>query len=813
MHKLRINISAVGEGGFDAPSCRQCLVDRLAEQPGVSNIDVEPGQESGVAVIDFDPRVVSQEQVQSAVACVSEFRVREDDPHVTRLLVPLTGLDGRMSERRLERSLNSLPGVEAAACFGAGRLHLVFDRRYCPLPEVVRAIDRLGYSADFGQAQRLEGGEQPVSDAPPKHGPLAELFHRIGAAWAWLLANAALSRVLLGGLFLVAGAITHWVDGPLALRLTLLAISAVLTSIETFPNAIQALRRLELDIDVLMFAAAGGASILGHYEEGVFLLFLFGLGAAGEDLALGRARAAIESLSAVAPDTARVVDDDGSEHVTPIDRVPIGAKVLVRPFDRLPVDGAVIEGESSVDQSPITGESVPVDKTEGDEVFAGTINGEGRLLVRCRKASGESTLARIIRMVEEAQGNRSPTQQFTEKVEKRYVPLVFFATVLLAVIPPLLAIEPRQVGGSLWGGWFYQAMAFLTAASPCALAIGTPAAILCGIARAARVGVLIKGGAFLECMGSAKVLAFDKTGTLTLGRPDVQAIIGLAEIDEDELLRIAASIEAQVHHPIAEAIVRAAEQRGLSLEPAMNSQQLPGRGVTAMIGSERYTVGKIATDLLPDSHALDESMASAQIRVGVQREGRLIGALFLADRPRPIAARMVKRMAELGIGRTTILTGDHADSAGHIARQVGITEVHADLLPEEKLKWIETFRRETGSVMMIGDGINDAPALAHADIGVAMGAAGADVAMESADVVLMGSDLSKLPEAMELSRFARKIIVQNLTFALAVILIVSPLAALGLANLAFAVLLHEGSTILVVLNALRILGFKPTGTL
>lgn len=812
MHKLRINISNSEEGIFNAASCQQCLLDRLAGKPGVERIEVEPDQQAGVAVIDFNPGVITEEEVHTAVRCVPELRVIENDPFITRLSVPLTGLIGRPAERKLERALNALPGVQAAACYGAGRLHMVFDRRLCPLPEVVRTIERQGLTADFAQAERLDR-HKPVKPVDAEHpGRWRTALDNSLGAGQWLMAHRDLSLVLLGGLFLLAGALVHWFEGPLALRLTLLGISAVLTSLQTFPEAIAALRRIELDIDVLMFAAAAGASILGHYEEGVFLLFLFGLGAAGEDLALGRARAAIESLSAVAPDTALVIDEDGSEHATPVDQVAVNAVVLVRPFDRVPVDGEVIEGVSSVDQSPITGESVPVDKTTGSDVFAGTINGEGRLLVRCIKPAGETTLARIIKLVEEAQTSRSPTQQFTEKVEKRYVPIVFASTVVLAVLPPLIGFEPRQGGGSVWGGWFYQAMAFLTAASPCALAIGTPAAILCGIARAARIGVLIKGGAFLECMGSSRVLAFDKTGTLTLGRPDVHQVISRSELDQDQLLLLAASVESQVHHPIAEAVVRAATDRQLALRAVGDAQQIPGKGVVGTVDGARYLVGKISAEAaIEHADPTDEVLAEDardKIRVGIQREGELVGVILLADRPRPAASATIARMGRLGIARSVILTGDHEGSAQAIAREVGIEDVYADLLPEQKLEWIEKLRAEHGAVMMIGDGINDAPALAHADVGVAMGAAGADVAMESADVVLMGSDLSKLPDAFGLSRFSRKIIAQNLIFALAVIIIVSPLAALGFANLAFAVLLHEGSTILVVLNALRILRFR-----
>lgn len=622
------------------------------------------------------------------------------------------------------------------------------------------------------------------------------------SVWPWALSQPELLLVLAGGLALAAGASVYWLGGPDWLRFALLGASALATSTRTGPGAIEALKRLDLDVDVLMFVAAGGAAVLGHPEEGAFLLFLFGLGAAGEHLALARARKNINALAEIAPETARLLDEAGNEQRVAVEQLAVGDRVRVRPYDRLPIDGVVIEGQSIVNQAPITGESVPVPKHADDEVFAGTLNGDGQLVVAVTRPAGESTLARIVQLVEQAQASQSPTQRFTERIERWYVPAVFAATMLLIVLPPLFGVVPRINPARMWGGWFYQAMAFLTAASPCALAIGTPAAVLCGIARSARIGVLIKGGAYLELLGEVDAVAFDKTGTLTTGRPEVTDVLPAEGVDAEALLCCAASVESRVTHPLAQAITNRARQRDCRFCQADEVRQAAGFGVVGMVNGREVSVGKADEQADP---RVTELRAAGKTVVRVERDGRTMGLIALADQPRPAAAAVLARLRAIGVGHTTMLTGDHASVARAIGDQLGLDSVTADLLPEQKLEAIDRLRREHGQVAMVGDGVNDAPALAEADVGIAMGAAGADVAMDSADVVLMGDDLRRLPEAIELSQHARRIIGQNLAIALGVIAIVSPLAALGFANLALAVVLHEGSTVVVVLNSLRLL--------
>ncbi len=571
-----------------------------------------------------------------------------------------------------------------------------------------------------------------------------------------------------------------------------------------------------VDVDLLMIVVALGAALIGHWPEGATLLFLFSLGNTLEHFALGRTRQAVRALMDLSPEDALTVRD-GREERVPVAALAVGETVIVKPGERLPVDGTVVAGESAVDQAPITGESVPVAKGPGDEVFAGSINGRGALRVRMTRRSEESTLAKIIRIVEEARAQKSATQRFTDAFEGRYAVGIMLFAALVAVVPPLAF-------GQGWGASFYRAMVLLVVASPCALVISTPASTLSALANAARRGVLFKGAAHLEQAGAVKVVAFDKTGTLTAGRPRLTDLIPLPGVSEDDLLGAAAAAERLSEHPLAAAVVDAAVARGLPLRDADSLEALTGRGVRASVAGRALLVGNEA--LFADfGLPLDPAAVAAAARlradgktvmfVGAPQEagGRTLGLIAVADVVRPVAREVVAALKRLGVVKTVMLTGDNERAARAIARQAGIDEVRAGLLPEQKLAAIEGLMAQYGAVAMVGDGVNDAPALATATVGVAMGAAGTDVALETADVVLMADDLTKLPYAIELSRRTRRIIRQNLTFALGVIAVLVGFALAGEVPLPVGVVGHEGSTIVVVANGLRLLagGARPLG--
>jgi Zn2+/Cd2+-exporting ATPase len=488
--------------------------------------------------------------------------------------------------------------------------------------------------------------------------------------------------------------------------------------------------------------------------------------------------------------------------------VAVGDVVVVRPAERIPVDGEVQRGQSAVNQAPVTGESAPVEKQEGSHVFAGTVNGDGALEIVTTRAVGDRTLDRVIQLVEEAQTQKAPTQQFIERFERIFVPAVLLADALLILVPAI-------AGWWSWGTSFYRGMALLVAASPCALALGTPSAVLAAIAQAARRGVLIKGGAYLENLGTLRAIAFDKTGTLTIGRPEVTDLQPSEGVTTQELLRVVAAVERRSQHPLAQAVVRRAATERLTLPEEVGAlQSVTARGVRSSVDGATVEIGNLrlweAAGITVPA-VVREATAVLQTRarsVMVVRHGeRWLGVIGLADQPRPGVGQVLDWLRQLGLRPLVMLTGDNREVGEAIGRDVGVDEVRAELLPEDKVTAIRTLLDQHGQVAMVGDGVNDAPALAHATVGIAMGGAGTAVALETADVALMGDDLSKLPFAIGLSRQARSVIRQNLTVSMGVIAALILATTTGVFGIGLAIVAHEGSTLVVIANALRLLTY------
>ena len=591
----------------------------------------------------------------------------------------------------------------------------------------------------------------------------------------------------------------------------------------TTREAIENLRARQLKIDSLMLVAAVGAAALGEWAEGALLLFLFSLGHALENYAMGRAKRAIEALAELRPETALV--RRGTELVeVAVETLQIGDIVVVKPDERIAADGFVVLGESSIDQSAITGESVPVDKRPVPDqaaaklkpdavaaehrVFAGTINRERAIEIEVSRRADQSTLARVVELVRSAEAQKSPTQVFTDRFQRIFVPAVF-ALVVLLLFAGVVVDEP-------FSATFYRAMAVLVAASPCALAISTPSAVLSGVARAARGGVLIKGGAPLELLGKLHALAFDKTGTLTEGKPRITDVIAADAAAAVELLRVAVAVERLSDHPLAAAVVRDGTLRLGSILPAVatNLESLTGKGLRATVEGSLVHLGKkslfaevggttIPADMAKSVQALENDGRTVFV---VRHGDRYLGAVGLMDTPRAAAKPVIARLRQLGMSRLVMLSGDNQRVADAVARSVGIDRAFGDLMPEDKVRAVQKLRA-LGEVAMVGDGVNDAPALAAASVGIAMGAAGSDVALETADVALMADNLDHLPFVVALSRQTRRIIRQNLWASLGMVAILVPATILGM-RMGVAVLFHEGSTLLVVANALRLLAFR-----
>ncbi|WP_110996376.1 heavy metal translocating P-type ATPase [Pseudomonas sichuanensis] len=638
--------------------------------------------------------------------------------------------------------------------------------------------------------------------------------------------NTELIFALICGALLGAGALAGKLDLIDRLQLVLYVSAYVFGGWFTTKEAISNIRQKRFDIDSLMLLAAAGAASIGAWAEGALLLFLFSLGHSLESYAMGRAKKAIEALSKLAPATAIVRRTNGTQEM-PVELLVPGDVVIVRPNDRLPADGFVVVGSSSINQAPVTGESVPVDKQPvvdaelarskpdavdaASKVFAGTINGETLIEVEVTRRSTESTLARVIKMVSEAEVRKSPTQRFTDRFQRVFVPLVLLLVVGL-IFAGIFLDEPFRDS-------FYRAMAVLVAASPCALAIATPSAILSGIARAARGGVLIKGGAPLEELGSLNAMAFDKTGTLTEGRPRITDVIPVGGTQIEDLLNVAIAVESMSDHPLAAAIVRDGEEMIGTWRrfQAKNMTNMIGRGVRAELDGQFVWIGKVemfGTDGVPALskaalEAAERLRQSGRTTMVVRRADKDLGAIGLLDTSREGAKEALQKLREMGIGRMVMISGDHNRVAEAVARQVGLDEAWGDLMPEDKVKAIKNLRLSS-SVAMVGDGVNDAPAMANSSVGIAMGAAGSDVALETADIALMADDIRQLPFAVGLSRHTRSIIRQNLFVSLGIVAILVPSTIMGL-SIGAAVAIHEGSTLLVVFNALRLLAY-PKGT-
>ncbi|MDV3131347.1 heavy metal translocating P-type ATPase [Mycobacterium sp. 29Ha] len=630
---------------------------------------------------------------------------------------------------------------------------------------------------------------------------------------------------LAGTLLLVGWLLATFADTPRSAELVVYSLAFFFGAFFTVQEAFASVRQGRFEIDFLMLVSAAGAAALGEVAEGALLLFLFSVGHALEGYAMGRARRAIEALAELAPKTALVRRGGTGDTVeVPVGDLRIGDIVVVRPNMRLAADGFVVAGASSIDQAPVTGESVPVDKNPvpdvaaaaaspdlidaASRVFAGTINGAGAIEIQVTRLASDSTLARVVRLVAEAQTKTTSTQRFTDRFQRIFVPTILVGVVLL-LFAGFVVDEP-------FSATVYRALAVLVAASPCALAIATPSAVLSAVARAARAGILMKGGAALEELGRVDVLAFDKTGTLTEGRPRIADVVASVDSDDVELLAVAVAVEEQSDHPLARAIVRDGRERlaGATVPRATDVRALTGRGIVASVDGVEVRIGKteLFTDAAehPPNHLAGEveRLEQAGRTTMLVRAGeRWLGAIGLMDVPRAEASTVIARLAEIGVSNTVMLSGDNQRVADAVAGEVGVAYARGDLMPEDKVAEIAALRQRYGRVGMVGDGVNDAPAMAAASVGIAMGAAGSDVALETADVALMADDLRALPFAVRLSHRSSRVIKQNLWASLGIVAVLIPATILGL-GIGPAVLIHEGSTLIVVANALRLLGMR-----
>lgn len=570
------------------------------------------------------------------------------------------------------------------------------------------------------------------------------------------------------------------------------------------PRAWRAARRLRPDMNLLMTIAVIGAVGIGEWFEAAVVAFLFAFSLALESWSVGRARRAVEALLAIAPPTARLLNADGSTVEVPAEQVLVGARILVKPGDRVPLDGSVARGVSQINQAPITGESLPVEKGEGSEVFAGTINGDGALEIEVTRLVGETTLAQIIRMVSEAQSRRAPSEQWVDRFAQIYTPVILAAAIAIAVIPPVIGFGNASE-------WFYRALVLLVIGCPCALVISTPVSIVASLAAAAKNGVLVKGGTFIEVPARLRAVAMDKTGTLTMGTPQVVDVVPLSGHTEKELLRAIGAMEARSDHPLARAVTGYVQTKGVDIPTATDVRAVQGRGIAAVVDGRQYWLGshRYLEELGQETPAIHDELekrsSAGRTVVVVGTDDHVCGFVTLADAVRPEAINAVRALRAVGLDHVVMLTGDNRPTAERIASETGIDEVHAELLPADKVTAVEDLVQKYGIVAMIGDGVNDAPAMGRATVGIAMGAVGSDAAIEAADIALMSDDLSKLPWLIRHSRRTLAIVRQNVALSLGVKVVFVVLTLTGHASLWAAIAGDMGVSLLVIANALRLL--------
>ncbi|UWQ19702.1 cation-translocating P-type ATPase [Jannaschia sp. M317] len=666
-----------------------------------------------------------------------------------------------------------------------------------PLPDarIVEIVDGSGMSAKPWDDETADADQAAHFSRQRLFTALSGGFWAAGFLWHGVEAGVG------GALRLFSG---HGeVPMPLS-EMTLFLLAIVFGAWLVAPKAWSAARRLSPDMNLLMVVAVAGAIGLGEFFEAATVAFFFALSLTLESWSVGRARNAVSALLDLAPPTARVIREDGSEADLPAKQVTVGDRFVVRGGDRIPLDGEVVNGHGEVDQAPITGESALTPKEVGDEVYAGTINGDGTLTVRATKASSDTVLSKIIRMVGDAHSKRAEVEQWVTRFARIYTPIVMLLAVAIAVLPPLV------MGGG-WADWFYNALVLLVIACPCALVISTPVSIVASLAAAARAGVLIKGGAYVEAPAKLSALAMDKTGTITMGEPEVAGLHPIDGTPEMDLLRTAVALEARSSHPLARAILARGERDGLPTEAAEETRTVPGRGVEGMLngaavwlGSDRFAAEKGLDKAIPRD-LLERIEGAGSTLVAIGTADRLMGLIELRDRIRPDARAVISRLHAQGVRKIIMLTGDNERTARAVAAEVGIDEVRAELLPEDKVTAIEELVAEYAVVAMIGDGVNDAPAMARAHFAIAMGAVGSDAAIETADIALMTDDIAKVPWLIGHSRRTMGVIRQNIVLALATKAVFVGLTAFGMASMWGAIAADVGVSLLVVANALRLL--------
>jgi Cd2+/Zn2+-exporting ATPase len=764
--------------GLDCGDCAVKLEKGIKKIKGVVNAQVIFA--SAKMKVTYDGSIVATEDIVKSVSgfgyLAKLVRVSAGHPGVHKMVFKVAGLDCADCAAKLEKRIFSMAGVcSAQVIFVTGKLiveHMITETA------IVKVIEQAGYNAE-----REYKGNQPIESKP---------------AW-WT--NRRTQTTVVSGILLVVANVMEWFGVIDDVIIPLYIVTAIIGGYHAAKSGFYGLRSLNFDMNFLMTVAVIGASMIGEWGEGATVAFLFSFGNALQTYTMDKTRQSIRALMELAPPEALVRRGDQEQRLL-IDEIVIGDIIIVKPGERIAMDGVVKGGMAAVNQATITGESIPVEKSVGDTVYAGTVNEDGALQIKVTKIAADSTLAKIMHLVEEAQAQKAPSQQFIDTFSRYYTPTVLIAAVGVMVIPWLFFGQP-------FAAWFYKGLVLLVISCPCALVISTPVTIVSAIGNSSRNGVLIKGGAYLEQMGAIQSIAFDKTGTLTYGRPVVIDILPVTGVTQQDFLTTAASVEKLSEHPLAAAIVE--QGKGLILKPVANFRALVGRGAQADIDGKTVYIGnlRLFEELGFELSQYEQDMAALQQKgktvmlMGTKDE--LMGMIAVADTLRDNSINAIQALRKAGIKHVAMLTGDNNNVASSIADKLKLDTFYSELLPEDKVKAVKKIIQEYGSVAMVGDGVNDTPALAVADIGIAMGVAGSDTALEVADIALMSDDLGKLAYLIKLSRKTVAVIKQNIGFAILVKIVFVILTFAGYVNLWLAVFADMGSSILVTLNGMRLM--------
>jgi len=757
--------------GMDCADCAVQIEEAVSRVRGVKSAKVYLGSSTLVVTPEsegLDMSAIAQQVKKLGYGI-------EDDEAVARVTLYVEGMDCADEVEVIDKKLKGMEGVRGYQVNLVNQsLNLVYEPALVSPQDIVRAI------AETGMKARLERAKRQVTP------------------W-WQERRIVL--LFISGVFTLTGFILGWLGLPHWADQVAFGAAIVTGGYYPARMGLAGLRGLKLNIYTLLIAAALGAIALGLWHEAALLVVIYSLGSVLESYAVDKARGSLRALMAVVPREA-LVKRDGEEVVLPVEQVKVGDIIIVRPGEKVPLDGVVVAGASTVDQAPVTGESIPVSKNEGDEVFAATINQRGSLEVRVTKLSQDTTLAKVIHSVEEAEARKSSYQRFAETFGRYYTPAMFGLAFLTAVVPSAF--------GQPFTPWFYRGLVVLVVSCSCGLVLSVPVAVVAAITNAARRGILIKGGAYLEAASGLKAVLFDKTGTLTIGRPQVTDVVTFNS-SREEVLSLAAAIESRSEHPLADAIVRRAKEEGNSLPEVAEFEAITGLGARARVNGSLYYIGSrrlfesLSVPLAGAEKELSRLESEGKTAVLLGNERSALGVIAVADQLRPEAAEAIGALKQAGIKHVVMLTGDSEGTARAIARQAGVDEYYAQLLPDDKVELVKGLKAKYGRVAMVGDGVNDAPAMATADVGIAMGAAGTDVAIETADLALMSDDLSRIPYALKLSRRSMANIKQNIASALVIVAFLVPAALSGFVDLVPGLLINESGMLIVIANGLRLL--------